>query len=521
MHVVKGVGSCVRVLRKRVWSKMGAVCQQQQQRFYRKDGQDDGRYGEWPVGDREEGFDPRYDDRHYASHQREEARMRDHKDLSKPHWPTGVKDMDSRRVIQQAALEHQRRQERIIQENKLRWEQRKEPRLNYNEPKYHDDYNPIEARESPGNKHPGGERPGREQPLRKTKRQDEDARRFSKQRLARRERRSIEKHHARELRESRKGYKLPKSTMMSAEQSDQSEEQQPQAQHSEQYQLQQPTVLSSASRAWLEKRQMEEEAKYWHSWNTCPDERRRQEEAAAADEAADEQPSGYEPNSASPRRGLTTPPAPYDGSVRHFQTNSRQHAELELSEMPQPTQTLQPKRRRLSSMEKQHQLARDYAQLQQLSDISGRLDRFVRTFKEPTALLQSHVFKSRQGSYVQQAEQDALKDVALPAQPPRRKMAWQGLPRPILKRFDSIKAAFNRQQELDEPPKPPSRVQPPRFNMHLKRLRRLRTPMDSFSNQLPVKTNFTPFSEYTGYGRQTVCDAWHRFTKVYNYKPAY
>ncbi|XP_034477088.1 uncharacterized protein LOC117783671 [Drosophila innubila] len=477
MSVVKGLRRCIRVWRQRVASKLlesqfGALSVEQR-RNYRYDD----RFN-WPTGspgDRkvytEEGFDPRYDERHYKSYQRTEGFGNN----------TSAKDSESRRRITQDTADHQRRQERIIQENKWRWQYRSEPKttgLRYSFEK------PIYGAGPPSKK--GGtttepRRRGQEQRQKEVKRQE------------------------RELRESRKNYDLPGYNRPLKSEADEA----PVAEDT-------PSPAKTASQAWLEKRAREDEQKYWHSWHTCPSERQNPE---SAEDASEEIMHGYE-GPRGPRRGLVKPPQPYDGGVRRFQTHSVQLADRKVAPPRFRPGKKTALRRKPNGMEKQYRLARDFTRVNRLSDESDvTTEEFSKFFKRPSSsLLQSHVLRSPP-TFGHIQEEERLEDIELPKQPPRMKLAWKGLPRPVYKRFDSIKRAVarNNQDRLKQ------RLEPPRFRMTVKSkgLMRQRTPIDSFSNQLAVNTRFTPYSEYLGYGRQTVCDAWHSFANVHNLKPIY
>ncbi|XP_060656014.1 uncharacterized protein LOC132791195 [Drosophila nasuta] len=478
MNVVKSLRHCVRVLRRGASGKVPqngqiAPMSVEQRRNYRYDD----RFN-WPTGNPGDGrdtklgntysdelFDPRHDERHYKSYQRNDANNR------------MTKDVESRRRVPQHSLDHQRRQARIIQENKWRWQRRTEPktapgfRVSYEHPIYG-----ASPQRRPGRQEQQPRRPGREQRLKEKQRQEK------------------------ELRESRKDYDLPGyNRPLRSEAGDSTSS---------------TDENQFASQAWLAKRKQENEQQYWHTWQTCPSER-QDPETAEAEDIAEEISPGYE-STHETRRGFVKPSRPYDGGVRRFQTHS-----LQLSEGRKHLKTKRSVvRRRPSGMEKQYLLARDFTtRIHRLSDESDNsVEEVNKSFKRPTSLLQSHVFRSSPTVYADEQKVEQLEDIGLPKQPPRMKLAWHGLPLPVYKRFESIKKAVARKQ-LDSSTK--KRLQPPRFRMTVrsKGLARQRTPIDSFSNQLAVKTQFTPYSEYLGYGRLSVCDAWHNFANAHNLKP--
>ncbi|EDV98363.1 uncharacterized protein LOC6568789 [Drosophila grimshawi] len=409
MNVPKSMKCCVHLLRQRGWIRSAQhLGTGNAVRNYRMDdkgwvGDEDSEvqrvYGE------ENTFDPRYNDRHYKIYRRHEM--------------TTFQDSDARRRrIVHDAEEHQRRQERILLDNKNRWEQRTEPKspamLNY-EHKYL-----IEGK-------------SRKHRQRQTE-EERIAEEYSRQR--RYKRLSEVKRQARELRESRKGYKLPKP------------------------QLNRLPAIRSANEKWLEQRAVEDEAKYWHTWTTCPNERRCRETAAAND-ADDAAPGDRTINR---RTGFVQPKVPYDSSVRRYQTDSQQLAKAHSS---QPTPSLAPpgyttgdlthNRRRPTGIEKQYRRSLNWG----AASAAYRLP--ISRLKYPT-----------------------------------RKFA----------RFVRPKGARKS-------------VQPPRYRLSIRanRLQRQRTPIDSFSRTLAVSTRYTPYTEYTGYARQTVCDMWQNFTAAHNVRP--
>ncbi|KAL7738357.1 hypothetical protein ACLKA6_006677 [Drosophila palustris] len=509
MNVVKGLRRCVRMMRQRVAVEkmlqkrleVGAMdagmdmnvnvnmnMNMEQRRHFRYDDR-----ANWPTGNpgeskmyTEEGFDPRYDERHYKSYQRSSETYGQGGSSTSPINP------DSRRRIAQDTLDHQRRQERIIEENKWKWQYRSEPKtagLRYRIEK------PIYGAGPPSKKgKTEPRRPGREQRLKEVKRQE------------------------RELRESRKNYDLPgynrplKSEAVDADgpvaAADESE---------------QPTAPKYASQAWLDKRAREDEKQYWHTWHTCPSERADPE---TAEDASEEIMHGY--NGPRGPREFVKPPPPYDGGVRRFQTHSVQRADREIPTLAPPrVKAAAGKRsvirRKPNGMEKQYRMARDFTRVNRISEESDvTFEEYRRCCKRDTSLPQSHQFRPSPTAYaqmMQEEEEERLEDIELPKQPPRMKLAWQGLPRPVYKRFDSIKRAVARknQERIKQ------RLEPPRFHMTVKskQLMRQRTPIDSFSNQLAVDTRFTPYSEYLGYGRQTVCESWQRFSKSHGLKNNY
>ncbi|EDW60213.1 uncharacterized protein DDB_G0290301 [Drosophila virilis] len=487
MNVAKSLKQCARAMRQRGWRRIPQDIQVgcvglDQRRNYQDDshdwsskrGEDAGVQMKNVYGE-DRRFDPRYDDRHYKSYYRGENY--DMVDGSTKSVPSSPKDPESRRRITQDTMDHQRRQERIIQENKIRWQQRSEPKTPVSQYTHHTFFSA-------------------ENPRKPSKQESEDQTAEEYSRRRRQQRLKEAKEQERELRESRKGYKIPKSE----------DEQGP------------PENLDTryASEAWLEKRDQEDEAQYWHTWTTCPEERRGKEMAKheAAEDEEDEGAPKYNP---SERRGFVKPTLPYDSSVRRFQTHSLQLAENDVPPMEPPQHAAkdqgQPKRRRPSGMEKQFLLARDFNRLNFVKDD---------TTNRPSSLLQSHVFNLPRTVYAEEKRREELKDIELPEQPPRRKLAWQGLPRPVYKRFDGVNRAIARNDQVQRK-KCRKCVEPPRFRMTVKSktLSRKPTPIDSFSSLLAVSTNYTPHSEYTGYGRQTVCDAWQNFTNVHNLKPIY
>lgn len=489
MDVVNSLKQCMRVLRLHAWSRvvknkhMGSMALEQRRHFRYDDRYNfhDGKEGSKMYA--EEGFDPRIDDRHYKNFQRNEHM--EQSDMDQRVWNSANKETESRRRIIQDTVDHQRRQARIIQENKRRWQHRSEPKNKY----------PIEYTYDNDVLAAGTSKKRR---LGRQAKEDKAAEDYSKRR--RHQRQTEKQRQERELRESRKGYNLPKSEI-----------------ETEQTSGAAPDTLY-ASRAWLEKRAREDEAKYWHSWQTCPEERSKRE---SNEEADDDDSPRYEPTQ---RRGFVKPPHSYDGSVRSYQTNSRQLTERPHTVAP-PKYVLTRQaaiRRKPSGMEKQYLLARDFTRLNR-SPLPGvaNPERLTESFryKHHTSLLQSHVFNKPTSVYADKVEEDQLEDIELPRQPPRTILAWQGLPRPVYKRFDGIKRAIAHQKKV-HCKSTKTRVQPPRFQMTVKSkaLKRPRTPMESFSNQLAVNTSFIPHSEYTGYGRQTVCDAWQNFTNVHNGK---
>ncbi|XP_023162091.1 stress response protein nst1 [Drosophila hydei] len=398
--------------------------------------------------------DSRYGNQHYSKYDQGEG----YDQTDSPY--KGNRDPESRRLITQDTIDHQRRQERIIEDNRRRWQKRVEPK------------SPSQLQYERTSDIFGADKPGKRHQRRPN--EDQSAEDYSKRR---REHRQKEKQRQeRELRESRKGYKLPKAEETS-----------------------QP-ASEAIDKEWLARKTEEQEAKYWHSWTTCPNER------CNPDAESDESSSGYKK---SDRRGFIKPTLPYDSSVRRFQTHSQQltvKTQIPLRPMQNavqkhPTKDLaNTKRRRPSGMEKQLVLLNDFNRL--------KMDKT----KQPTSLLQSHVFNTPKTKYSDRQVEEKLEDMELPEQLPRTKLAWQGLPRPVYKRFDGVKRAIARKTQGQS-----KFVEPPRFKMTLrsKSLSRKRTPTDSFSNMLNVNTHFTPHSEYTGYGRQTVCDAWQNFSNVH------
>lgn len=378
----------------------------------------------WPTGNPGDGkdsklgnifseqmFDPRLDDRHYKSYQRHEGGGH-----------MGPKDIESRRRVPQHSFDHQRRQERIIRENKSRWQRRAEPRTGSG---FHIGYeHPVFGAgpsKRPGqNREQGPRRPGREKRLAERQRQEK------------------------ELRESRKNYDLPGyNRPMRSEAAESSFD---------------GAEDRLASKAWLDKRKQEDEQKYWHTWQTCPSQR---QDLETAEDAVEEIVHGYE----SPRgtqHDFAKPPRPYDGGVRRFQTHSLQLAEPASMRVKRSTI-----RRKPSGMEKQYLLARGFTRNNRAiksscSDESEpSAEEMSQSFKRPTSLLQSHVFRSPPSVYADEQQVEQLEDIGLPKQPPRMKLAWHGLPRPVFKRFESIKRAVARKAEG----RPHKQVQPPRFRM--------------------------------------------------------
>lgn len=491
MNMVKGLKLCMRMIRqlgvsripREIQGSIGSLGCDHQIRHFRSDEPQD-----WTAMRADDAIkqmnqkysdETRYDSRPHKSYDQQGDSF-DQIESSQ----TGMRDPESRRMITQDTSDHQRRQERIIEDNKRRWQNRVEPK------------SPAALQYERVNQIFGDERPGQKR-QRRGGNEDQSAEEYSKRRRA--QRLKEKQRQERELRESRKGYNLPKS-----------EDSEPSS----------PTTMSTASKEWLARKAEEEEAKYWHTWSTCPDERRRLEAEKAEAETAeedDESSSGYKK---SERRGFIKPTLPYDSSVRRFQTHSQQVTAAEVQFPVRPVNypsrqrttvdQFKPERRRPSGMEKQIMLINDFNRLKTVNR------------KRPLSLLQSHVFKSPKTKYSERRVEENLEDMELPEQMPRPKLAWQGLPRPVYKRFDGINRAIARKTQCQSK-NARKCVEPPRFKMTLRsnKLSRKRTPIDSFSNTLTVNTHFTPHSEYTGYGRQTVCDAWQNFSNVHCLKQIY
>lgn len=396
------------------------------------------------------------------------------------------KDVESRRQIMQDTMDHQRRQARIIAENRQRWVDRTEP-------------NPYTV----GSVQPyGAETPNERE-----------------ERRARKQRREGLEEEERELRESRKNYKLPgynapPSRRPSREESSEmdsddepraqlDEEQQQQEQQQLQQQQQETSSAEKASQAWLERQAEEHEKQYWHSWHTCPQERDYQ---YTVEDSNDPTPAGYAPKR---RRSLTKPPNPtYGGSVRNYsKSNPRWGAP------PPPSLQYQYPKRKPSGLQKQFNLACDALEPYRRKATSHRV------FKSPSL-----------------GEKTPIRDLELPRQPARAKLDWQGMPSSVYKRFGNIKKAISRnevqvrqylqkqqQQTLKDDDKPYYKwrsLVPPRFAMTLRRMGgRASVPIGSLSSKLAVRPRLTPNAEYLGYGKQTICDAWSRFSN--NYKNAH
>ncbi|XP_034654267.1 uncharacterized protein LOC117892260 [Drosophila subobscura] len=159
-----------------------------------------------------------------------------------------------RRTIMQDPEEHQRRQNLIIEENKRRWTRGGGMRRNAQAPGVSKPDLIYDADRQ--NRQP--RRPS--QPRRKGKNSNRAAKDYSRKRMSQRKREL--KRQARELRKSRRGYNLPGSDTR-AEVHDEDVTMRRQEDAYEHY----------GSSEWLRKREDAEEAKYWHSWHTCPSQR--------------------------------------------------------------------------------------------------------------------------------------------------------------------------------------------------------------------------------------------------------
>lgn len=357
-------------------------------------------------------------------------------------------ETEPRRRIIQDSYDHQKRQARIIAENRQRWISRTEPKPHPNIDTTMND--PITSDRDPA----------KEYSRRRRKRRQDEVQRQE-----------------RELRESRKNYKLPgynapKETEKS-ELDDQGEQQDDNT----------PTRAMAASDAWLAKRAKDEEKHYWHSWYTCP--RERDDETAEVEgESKDNTQADYQ---STKRRRLTKPPQSYDGSVRRFQTYSHQTAKYIRT------------KRKPSGLEKQVSMAYDIKfPWQSTGD---------RRLLSHGTLVPSKIFWEEKPI-------KKLKPLATD------NLDWKGMPSSIYKRFGNIKKSIDRKEEQKQMAEEKQRnsrkahaknqcLVPPRFSMTRRKLgARPRVPIDSFSSRIPIKTQFIPRVEYLGYGKQSILDSW-------------
>ncbi|XP_030369239.1 uncharacterized protein LOC115620226 isoform X2 [Scaptodrosophila lebanonensis] len=395
-----------------------------------------------------------------------------------------------RRPTKQGSIQHRQMQERIIEENKRKWLNRPEPKREINAPGViYQLKNPLYAAEKIHLHHGGGAGGGKN---RRGQGDDKAAEEYSRRRRAQRLKEL--KRQERELQKSRRGYKFPRAEGDSAPEG---------------------RMKDNVS-------QQETEAQYWHSWQTCPDERRM---FKTEEEMSDAEPSSGYGKTDAQQPGLVRPPHPYDGSRRRFQTASlQQAARLDLAPkaleeramwrtngIKPPSYDMRVKRRasrKLTSMEKQYQLAYD------LTDGHKRRRSSVADAKVQQSQIKMPMPQKMWRNPVPDDDEVELIDMELPHQPPRKKMSWNGMPQWWHKRFNKGKRSRSNDfedaaEERDEAPK----VKPPRYRMTVqsKALKRMRVPVQSFSERLRIVPRNTPHSEYTGYSRPTVCDQWESF----------
>lgn len=450
----------IRGMQKRAWYSLGsrglsrnllrhhegqcgcAMCVNER-RYYREDDY-------YPHGSSGEDSDEREKHRRQSSFQRPEYGGLNNTE----YWRSN--DAEPRRRIIQDSYDHQKRQARIIAENRQRWISRTEPKPHPNITTTMND--PITSDRDP-------------------------AKEYSRRR--RKQRQEEVKRQERELRESRKNYKLPGYNAPKedekAEMDDQEEEEQQQKKQQDDHHK--PTIARDASAAWLAKRAEEEERNYWHSWYTCPRERDSETREASGENKENPQ-ADYQ---STKRRRLTKPPQSYDGSVRRFQTYSHQ-----------TTKYIRTKRKP-SGLEKQVSLAYDIKfPWQSTGD---------RRLMSHGSLASSKVFW----------EEKPIKKLKATASD---NLNWKGMPSSIYKRFGNIKKSIDRKEEQKQLAEEKQRYNrkgltknqclvPPRFSMTRRKLgTRPRVPIDSFSTRLPIKTQFIPRVEYLGYGKQSILDSW-------------
>ncbi|XP_041447768.1 uncharacterized protein LOC111075978 [Drosophila obscura] len=162
-----------------------------------------------------------------------------------PVWEPG------RRAIMQDPQEHQRRQQLIIEENKRRWSRGNAPGISKPDIIYDADNrrNQQQSRQR-----------------RKRKAAHKAAKDYSRKRRYQRVRELKRQEY--ELKKSRRGYNLPGSDRTRDESRG---EDVTMSRHENENQTQYEQY--GASEEWLRKREDAEEAKYWHSWHTCPSQR--------------------------------------------------------------------------------------------------------------------------------------------------------------------------------------------------------------------------------------------------------
>lgn len=447
----------IRGMQKRAWYSLGsrglgrnllrhhegqcgcAMCVNER-RYYREDDY-------YPHGGRGEDSDDKEKHRKQSSFQRPEYGSFSNTE----YWRSN--DAEPRRRIIQDSYDHQKRQARIIAENRQRWISRTEPKPHPNITTTMSD--PITSDRDP-------------------------AKEYSRRR--RKQRQEEVKRQERELRESRKNYKLPGYNAPREDEKAELEDQEDEEQKQQQDDRKPKTVAKDASAAWLAKRAEEEERHYWHSWYTCPRERDNETSVVSGENKENPQ-ADYQ---STKKRRLTKPPQSYDGSVRRFQTYSHQTAKYIRT------------KRKPSGLEKQVSLAYDIKfPWQSTGD---------RRLLSHGSLAPSKVFW----------EEKPIKKLKASAS---ENLDWKGMSSSIYKRFGNIKKSIDRKEEKQlaeekqryhrkEQPKNQCLV-PPRFSMTRRKLgTRPRVPIDSFSNRIPIKTQFIPRVEYLGYGKKSILDSW-------------
>lgn len=366
-------------------------------------------------------------------------------------------EVETRRRIVQDSQEHQRRQARIIAENRERWVDRTEPN-----PYTNADMTPYAA----------------------------DTPQEREERRARRQRREGVEREERELRESRKNYKLPGYNAPRRPDKEESAELEGEEQPRDRKE-QETSSAESASQAWLERQAEEREKQYWHSWHTCPQERDYQ---YTVEESNDPTPAGYAPKR---KRALTKPPKAYDGSVRHFSTPRWT--------VPDPKLSQYYSERKPSGLQKQYNLACDALR-------SYRRRTKSHVFKTPSVEEKTPI---RDLELPHQPARAKLDWQGMPSSVYKR---FGNIKKAINRNEVQVRRWRQKQQlqTLHDEDRQFYKIHslvPPRFAMTLRRMGPRRSvPIGSLSSKLALKPRHPPNVDYLGYGKRSLCDAWSKFS---------
>lgn len=436
-----------------------------------------------------EGFDPRYNEYHFKRQAHEPERYPDLRERRStnarkaynyvfgdkfPYSELTQQDTESRRRMTQGPLEHQLRQERIIEENKRKWQNRAEPKrevyahgMTYKTDKVY------------------GADKGTPRPSRAI-RDRQAAEDYSRRRRTVRE--NELRRLAEELRQSRTGLKSPvggsERSKTEMQKTDEDEEH-----------------AKPPSSSWANKQREEENEMYWHSWNTCPDERRVMEKGQQVTQDRGlgfgaQRPKPYHPYDVTRRSLHQHQYAKEDNETfNEYQYNLKAHTSV------RPKQTGQLKRDYLLNLMQQDEEIRNVQDFGD-DDENDDLELSPPTRRRVKPATTMCLPKSNE---MADSEPSMPKENELTLRHPERRISNYRIPNKL-----KLNLPKNRSQSRS--------IEPPRFHMSIKsRVVRNRAPVSSFSETIIGKTPIpvTKPIQHRNFARPSVSSTWGDFTSAH------